>query len=289
MNYPATILAASLATRSTTRSNPFHHSNTATVTKMVLAHHSIFSFYGFWLPNDPRGSGSDYIAVWELFRYGPATKVTTRRSVASRRVDPTWKARASTALDWPPLVISGVQALAVVDGFREAIAEAGYAIHACAILPDHVHLVIGRHARGIRQIVGHLRAKATRKLRERGLLESALASASERASESASQATRLKDRPVWGAHGWNVALDSCQAVARAIGYVELNPEKEGKKRQHWDIVTPFDEALARRVKHAGIKRRIGGAALRRRQERLEREERAVREQSEERARRERRG
>src|SRR5581483_11392251 len=49
---------------------------------MILAFHSIFSMYGFWLPNDPRGSGSDYIASWELFRFGPATKTNSRRSVA---------------------------------------------------------------------------------------------------------------------------------------------------------------------------------------------------------------
>ena len=49
---------------------------------MILAYHSIFSMYGFWLPNDPRGSGSDYVANWDLFRFGPATKVNTRHSVA---------------------------------------------------------------------------------------------------------------------------------------------------------------------------------------------------------------
>ena len=32
---------------------------------MILAYHSIFSMYGFWLPNDPRGSGSDYVASIE--------------------------------------------------------------------------------------------------------------------------------------------------------------------------------------------------------------------------------
>src|SRR5437899_6098149 len=50
---------------------------------MVLASHVIFTTYGFWLPNDPRGSWSDFVAAWELFRAGgPATKTTTRRSVA---------------------------------------------------------------------------------------------------------------------------------------------------------------------------------------------------------------
>src|SRR5687767_14640948 len=54
---------------------------------MILAFHSIFSMYGLWMPNDPRGSGTDYVAVWELFRYGPATKVRTRHSVAAKPHD----------------------------------------------------------------------------------------------------------------------------------------------------------------------------------------------------------
>lgn len=33
---------------------------------MVLGFHVIFSAYGFWLPNDPRGSWSDWVRKWEL-------------------------------------------------------------------------------------------------------------------------------------------------------------------------------------------------------------------------------
>ena len=35
---------------------------------MIIAYHVIFGMYGFWLPNDPRGSWSDFVAAWELFR-----------------------------------------------------------------------------------------------------------------------------------------------------------------------------------------------------------------------------
>ncbi len=34
---------------------------------MIVAYHSIFCAYGFWLPNDPRGSWSDFVGAWELF------------------------------------------------------------------------------------------------------------------------------------------------------------------------------------------------------------------------------
>jgi hypothetical protein len=36
----------------------------------LLAAHIIFTAYGFWLPNDPRGSWSEWVAAWELFRFG---------------------------------------------------------------------------------------------------------------------------------------------------------------------------------------------------------------------------
>lgn len=56
---------------------------------MILASHVIFGTYGFWLPNDPRGSWSDFVGSWELARFGRATKVTTRRSLAREPHDVT--------------------------------------------------------------------------------------------------------------------------------------------------------------------------------------------------------
>ena len=114
---------------------------------MVLAYHCIFGFYGFWLPNDPRGSGSDYVASRELLNFGPATKVSSHRSVAGRPHDHAARLAAKKALRYPPVVITGIQAVAVADGFRKATQEGNYLLQACAILPDHVHLVIARHDR----------------------------------------------------------------------------------------------------------------------------------------------
>jgi len=223
---------------------------------MILAHHSIFGMYGFWLPNDPRGSGSDYIAVWDLFRYGAATKVNTRRSVAHVEHDRLSRLAAKQALRYPPVVISGQQALAVASGFQIACAEAGYSVHACAILPEHVHLVIGAHARNVRTIVGHLKSRATRALKDQGLWPA-------------------DGRPVWGAHGWNVRLESLRDVVRAVEYVERNPEKEGERRQAWQFVVPFDAEVARAVAvgPAEPRRKVGGAALRSWEEKRARRER----------------
>ena len=65
---------------------------------MVLAYHSIFCARGFWLPNDPRGSGSDYVRCYELYAFGPATKTTERHSVAHRHHDRQKRLAAKQAL-----------------------------------------------------------------------------------------------------------------------------------------------------------------------------------------------
>jgi REP element-mobilizing transposase RayT len=220
----------------------------------MIAYHCIFGMYGFWLPNDPRGSYSDYVAVWELFRYGRATKTDSRQSVAAVAHDAALRREAKEWLKFPPVELTGAQAVAVVAGFAKACDEGNYRVHACAVLPDHVHLVIGSHPREIRRIVGHLRSRATTTLKKGELW-------------------RAEDRPIWGEHGWNVYLDKPADVWRAIEYVEQNPIKEGKKLQRWSIVTPFDAGVvqARRVEKS--RRRIGGAALRSAEEKARRERR----------------
>jgi REP element-mobilizing transposase RayT len=49
--------------------------------------------------------------------------------------------------------LNGVQARAVGRGFARAVERTGCAIHACAIMPAHVHLVIGRHRYDVEQLV----------------------------------------------------------------------------------------------------------------------------------------
>ena len=70
---------------------------------MILAFHSIFTTYGFWLPNDPRGSWSDFVHSWELFRFGgPATKVAAKRSFAHDPHDAGFRRAAKEHLKYPP-------------------------------------------------------------------------------------------------------------------------------------------------------------------------------------------
>ena len=186
---------------------------------MALAWHVIFGAYGFWLPNDPRGSWSDFVGRWELVRFGKATKVNVPWSLAAAEHDERLRREAKRALKFPAVEFTGRQALAVAHGFRRACEEGGYGPSACSIMPEHVHMVIARHERDIGRIIGHLKTRATQRLAAEGLWPA--------------------DRPpVWAHGGWKVFLDEPKDVARAVAYVEANPEKEGKPRQHWSFVRP---------------------------------------------------
>ena len=195
---------------------------------MVQGFHVIFSTYGFWLPNDPRGSWSDWVRRWELLRFGAATKVSTRQSVAGVAHDQQLRAAAKASLLYPEVHLTGPQAQAVGFGFRDAVAESGYIVHACSIMPQHVHMVLGRHERRVQRIIGHLKGRATQQLIEAGLHPLA----------AFKQGDGTKPSP-WGRNCWKVFLFSDWDMIRAIRYVEENPLKESKPRQHWSFIQPY--------------------------------------------------
>lgn len=193
---------------------------------MVLAYHVIFTAYGFWLPNDPRGSWSDFVGAWELFRFGPATKTIARRSVANFPHDRSLRLTAKNALHRTPVNFSGLQARAVGRGFQIACNQGKYEIAACSILPDHVHLVIHRHKnRDIETIVSHLKARASL-----GLI-------AENLHPFQNGINGRGNRPsIWAESFWSVYLDDVGDITRAIAYVENNPVKEKLPPQLWSFV-----------------------------------------------------
>jgi REP element-mobilizing transposase RayT len=195
---------------------------------MLRGFHVIFAAYGFWLPNDPRGSWSDWVRRWDLLRFGKATNVATRQSVASVEHDRSLRMAAKRALTYPAVQFTGLQARAVGTGFRSAVEESGYVIYSCSILPEHVHMVLGPQQRRVQRIVGHLKAWATQQLSRDGLHPLCK--------------FREKDGTVpspWGRNCWKVFLYDERHLRRAIEYVERNPQKEGKPRQQWSFVRPY--------------------------------------------------
>ena len=194
---------------------------------MILGSHIIISAYGFWLPNDPRGSWSDFVAAWDLYRFGgKATKVQTTRSVASRPHDRRFAADLKHQLKYPPVVFNGEQARAIARGFAAACTKSGITVYGCAVLPDHAHLMVGRHKFEAEQVVNLMKGEATKSLRREGL---------DPFPEG------VKHSP-WSESLWKVFLDSEEDIVRSVRYVRNNPPKEGKKEQRWNFVTPYPGA-----------------------------------------------
>lgn len=195
---------------------------------MIRAYHAVFTAYGFWLPNDPRGSWSDFVRSWELLHFGKATTVCTRRSLAAHRHDPSRRQAAKQALLYPSVQLTGRQALCVAQGFRRALVESGYVLHACSILPEHVHLVIARHSRKVETIVGHLKGRASQELAKAG-------------QHPLAEYRRVDGScpSPWARRCWRVYLNDENQLRRAIAYVERNPARERKPPQTWSFVVPY--------------------------------------------------
>ncbi len=194
---------------------------------MIVGYHLVFGAYGFWLPNDPRGSWSTFVGSWELFRYGPATKTTERGSVAYRDHDHALRLAAKKALKRPAVEFTDLQIQAIGCGFADYVRKSKTVVWACAILADHVHLVVGPPGMKAEQLVIQMKGAATEDLKQQGIHPFGA----------------MKDEkgrtPKCFARGeWKVYLDPPD-VPRAVRYVEDNPEKEGKPRQHWSFVVPM--------------------------------------------------
>lgn len=196
---------------------------------MVYASHVIFCAYGFWLPNDPRGSWSDFVGAWELLRFGRATKTCSRRSLAWEAHDREARLAAKEAMKYPPVRFTGVQARAVGRAFAAMQAKSKLAIWACSIMPEHVHMVISRHEYRVEQIVNLLKGEATRQLVAEGIHPLA---------ECAG--TDGKTPKAWSRGLWKVFLDSATDIVKAIEYVRDNPAKEGLPDQRWSFVTEYE-------------------------------------------------
>ncbi len=136
---------------------------------MIHGFHFIISAYGFWLPNDPRGSWSETVRQFDLRQFGPATKVSINRNVAGRPHDYQLRQAAKRALRYPPVIFTGEQAVVIAKGFAKAMSEHFYVVHALAIMPDHVHLAMAYHSRDVEDISKHMKARATLFMAKAGL------------------------------------------------------------------------------------------------------------------------
>jgi len=196
--------------------------------------HLCWGTYGFWLPNDPRGSGSETVWADHLKPFGDATFAADRkRSRAKTGHDRQQRWAAKRALMRPPVLFDGYQAKCAALAFGEVLAEEEIPVWACTVLPDHVHLVVGPSSIPAHMLAIKLKRQATIALVAAGLHPFG---------------DEVRENGVvphcWQEEEWKVFEFSPDDVRRVIRYVEANPLKEGKPRQVWPFVTEYTGDLA---------------------------------------------
>ena len=127
---------------------------------MVAGYHLIWTVYGYWLPNDPRGSTSRDIRV-ELIK--PLGEIHYGRKLvqpSSAKLREFFE-QARDVLKHPVLTFDDEEIALLGMTIGTEIIERGYTCYACAIMPDHVHLLIRRHRDKAEQMIEQFQ-KATR-------------------------------------------------------------------------------------------------------------------------------
>ena len=186
---------------------------------IVIAYHLIWTVYGWWLPNDPRGSCSRTIHVDALRQLGELHYGRKRVQPASRDIR-AFYAEARTLLKFPLLQLDALGIRSCAAGFAEAMLTCGYTCYACAILFDHVHLIIRKHKHSAEEMIENLQRSSRSRLIADGF--------------------RAREHPMWCVGGWKIFLDHPDEVRRTMGYVENNPLPYRMPIQRWEWVSAYD-------------------------------------------------
>ena len=176
----------------------------------VLAFHLLFTGYGHWLPNDPRGSGSRDVRQEILQALGPS-HLGRKRQQPSRDILKSFYRSATPLLKYQPLWFTPDHRSLIGNAIARTIIARNYTCWACAVLSNHVHLCVRRHKDSDETIWMELARSTALSLRT------------------------LRDVPndhrIWADRPYAVFLESPSDIRRVVGYIEGNPMKEGLPRQ----------------------------------------------------------
>jgi REP element-mobilizing transposase RayT len=186
---------------------------------LVIAYHLIWTVYGHWMPNDPRGSGSKTIRSDVIARLGELHYGRKKIQPAGKDIEAFYE-QAKSVLRYPVLEFDCKAIQSVAIAFGEVIRERPYTCYACAIMPDHAHLVIRKHKDLAEDMIANLQKGSCLALGASGF--------------------GGDGHPIWTRGGWSVFLDHPDDIRRTIRYVESNPLAEGLPAQHWDFVKEYD-------------------------------------------------
>jgi REP element-mobilizing transposase RayT len=155
--------------------------------------------------------------------------VDGEQSVAGRAHDAKARRAAKRDLKFPPVRFHGDQARCIALAFGEVASKEALIVYACAVLPDHAHLVIAVHlGLSAEQMMIKLKASATKHLRSDGL-----------------HPFLGREKPdgqlpkIWARDGRHRFLYTPAQVRDRIDYANNNPIKHGFIRQYWSFVVPY--------------------------------------------------
>jgi REP element-mobilizing transposase RayT len=195
--------------------------------RIIIGHHLILHGYGHWLPNDPRGSGSDEIRQEKLVDLGPVHKGRKKHQPLRHEMRE-FKREADEKLDFPLLWFDDAKRQALGKSVEEVISKEGYTVWGCAIMRNHIHLCIRRHRDDAKTMWNNFAEETSKRLRL--------------------FATVPPNHPVWSTRPYKVFLYTPDDVRRVIAYIEDNPRKDNLIEQHWPFVTLYDGWPVRKPK-----------------------------------------
>ncbi len=194
---------------------------------MIAGYHLLWTAYGWWLPNDPRGSTSREVRCAAIAGLGEL-HYGRKRIQPTGRVMREFHEAARSLLKHALLTLSEEEVRAVGEAFGAVIRQRNYTCYGCAVMPDHVHLLIRKHRDMAETMIGHLQEASRGTVLGLG--------------------RREQGHPVWGGPGWKVYLSSRDDITRTVQYIQENPPKAGRPPQHWPFVKEYDGWLPGQVR-----------------------------------------
>ncbi len=131
---------------------------------MIIGSHIILGTYGFWLPNDPRGSHSNFVWSDELAKHGEATTVLPGRSRAADSHNVQKSLAAKKSLKYPEVNLTGEQALMLANGIAKAVKKYEFELLAFSILEQHLHCVVVSKTMKFKEIVREMKHYGSNRL-----------------------------------------------------------------------------------------------------------------------------
>ena len=111
---------------------------------MIAGYHLIWTAYGTWLPNDPRGSSSHEIRSPILEELGDIHHGRKKIQPASSVLRKFYQ-EAKPKMKHEIIPFTDEEIVLLGEAFAATIKNRRYTCYGCAIMPDHVHLLIRKH------------------------------------------------------------------------------------------------------------------------------------------------